>query len=192
MQQPGAERPIVFISVDVETSGPNPSDFSMLSIGACLVDDPSLSFYVELKPVGDGFRQSALDVSGLTMEGLAATGTEAPVAMEQFATWVDRVVPDGHSALFVGFNAPFDWMFVEDYFQRYLGRNPFGHSAVDVKAYYMGMTGSSWAETSMRHLAPRYLGGTPLSHNALEDARAQARLFDAIRSEAGHSRHTGT
>ena len=81
------------------------------------------------------------------------------------------------------FNAGFDWMFIEDYFQRFLGRNPFGHSALDMKAYYMGKAGTSWAQTSMRFLSPRYLGGQPLSHNALGDARAQAELFRAIVAE---------
>ena len=177
-------RPECFISVDIETAGPNPGSYSMLSIGACLVNDDEESFYVELKPIHAKFKQSALDVSGLSLDALAYTGVEPKDAMTVFAEWVERVVPEGHTAVFVGFNAPFDWMFVEDYFQRYLGRNPFGHSAVDVKAYYMGMTGLSWAETSMRHLAPRYLGGSALSHNALEDAKDQARLFTAIRNEA--------
>ena len=29
-----------FISVDVETGGATPADYALLSIGACLVDDP--------------------------------------------------------------------------------------------------------------------------------------------------------
>jgi hypothetical protein len=34
----------IFISVDVETAGPIPGEFSLLSIGACDVDDESRSF----------------------------------------------------------------------------------------------------------------------------------------------------
>ena len=75
-------------------------------------------------------------------------------------------------------------MFVDDYFQRYLGRNPFGHSALDMKAYYMGQAGETWARTSMRYLSPLYLSGRPLTHNALADARDQAELFRALRAEA--------
>ena len=59
-----------------------------------------------------------------------------------------------------------------------------GHSAVDVKAYHMGMTGSSWASTSMCYLSPRYLGGRHLSHNALGDARDQGEIFRAMLTEA--------
>ena len=42
----------LLISVDVETAGPNPSQYSLLSIGACLVDEPDQKFYIELTPVG--------------------------------------------------------------------------------------------------------------------------------------------
>jgi len=40
----------VFISTDVETSGAIPGEFSLLSIGACHVDDEALTFYCELQP----------------------------------------------------------------------------------------------------------------------------------------------
>jgi len=39
------------ISVDIEAAGLIPGRYSMLSIGACLVDDLGDSFYVELQPV---------------------------------------------------------------------------------------------------------------------------------------------
>ena len=51
-----------FVSVDVETAGPNPSQYSLLSIGACMVVDPQRSFYVELKPLDDQATESALAV----------------------------------------------------------------------------------------------------------------------------------
>jgi DNA polymerase III epsilon subunit-like protein len=178
-----AERAETLVSVDVETAGPTPGQYSLLSIGACLVDDPDRSFYIELKPVNDAADPHALAITGLSLEHLAETGVEPAQAMREFEEWVVREVPAGTMPVFTAFNAPFDWMFVHDYFQRYLGRNPFGHAALDMKAYYMGMTGVSWARTSMRHLAPRYLAGKGLSHNALDDARDQARLFRAVLAE---------
>ncbi len=38
VSHPGIQRE-AYISVDVETSGPNPGDYDLLSIGACRVDD---------------------------------------------------------------------------------------------------------------------------------------------------------
>ena len=47
----------VFISVDVETSGPIPGDYDLLSIGMCLVDKPTVNFYCELKRWSHMFEQ---------------------------------------------------------------------------------------------------------------------------------------
>ena len=181
---PSIEFPETYISVDVETAGPNPAEHAMISIGACLVDDTERGFYVELRPDKEAFVQGALDIGGLSMDYLREEGVDPHTAMEQFAEWIIEVLPDTHVPVFVGFNAPFDWSFVNDYFLRYLGKNPFGHSALDIKAYYMGMTGSTWARTSLRFLSPLYLDGSKLSHNALGDARDQARVFNGIRADA--------
>jgi DNA polymerase III epsilon subunit-like protein len=177
-------KPETYISVDVETAGPTPHDYSMLSIGACLVDDPASGFYVELKPLTDNVLESSLAVSGLSMERLAEEGLTPVDAMRQFEDWIQLVTPEGNVPIFVAFNAPFDWMWVDMYFHRFLKRNPFGHSALDMKAYYMGMTASTWGETSMRFLSPLYLAGRHLSHNALGDARDQADLFRQVKAEA--------
>ena len=169
-----------YISVDVETAGSVPSSYSLLSVGACVVDRPEEGFYVELVPEHDSVMPGALEVSGLSMEKLALEGTDPAAAMGQFEAWVLQVTPEGSVPVFVGFNTPFDWMFVADYFERHLGRNPFGHSAVDIKSYYMGKFGTTFRSTSMKHLSPQYLDGKPLSHNALGDARDQAQLFRSI------------
>ena len=84
----------------------------------------------------------------------------------------------------MAFNAPFDWMFISDYFHRFLGHNPFGHSALDMKAFYMGLHGSSWKNTAMNHVAIDYLEGGQISHNALEDARDQAQIFTRLYTQA--------
>ncbi len=187
-----ADTPVTFISVDIEAAGPSPSEYAMLSLGACLVDEPTRAlppgvaphFYVELQPDREGELASAMAVGGFTLEGLRATGIPPADAMRTFADWIATVTPAGHRPVLVGFNAPFDWMFVADYFHRYLGTNPFGHSALDIKAFYLGVTGSSWPGTSMPFVAERYGLTIDLTHNALDDARDQAALFRAVRDEA--------
>jgi len=174
----------VFISVDVETAGPHPGRYSLLSIGACLVSDPDLSFYVELQPVNDSATPEALAVTGLSLVELAERGLPPAEAMASFEAWVKTLTPHNRRPVFVAFNAPFDWMFVNDYFHRFLGRNPFGYSALDMKALYMGLTGARWSETSMRYVAARYLDGRPLTHHALSDAQDQAEMLRAMLAEA--------
>lgn len=177
------ELPETYISVDVETAGPVPSEYSLLSIGACLVNDPETSFYVELKPEHEAVVESAMRVTRLSLDVLRVMGLPPAEAMEQFARWVEDVVPDGRRPIFTAFNAAFDWMFVADYFHRHLGRNPFGYSALDIKAFAMGSSDTTWAKTSMDHLAARHLGGRSLKHHALSDARDQAELFRHLLEE---------
>lgn len=172
-----------FISVDVETAGPVPRLYSMLSIGACFVDEPTRTFYCEIKPEVPDFLESAMAVSGLSFAELEMSGTAPVDAMREFDEWLANEVPTDSLPVFVGFNAPFDWMFVDDYFHRLLGRNPFGHTAIDIKSYGLGVLGGTWTQTSMRYLSPRFLGGRKLAHNALGDAQDQAELFRAIRAE---------
>ncbi|GMN76441.1 hypothetical protein [Variovorax sp. V512] len=65
----------IFLSVDVETSGPIPGEYSMLTIGACNVDNPEQVFSCELKPISPSADPKAMGVTGLSLETLAAEGT---------------------------------------------------------------------------------------------------------------------
>lgn len=177
-------RPVepAYISVDVETAGPIPGRYSLLAIGACLVDDPGRAFYAELRPAGLEADPTALAVSGLSMEHLARVGEAPDEAVPRFADWVDEAASAGGRPLFVAFNAPFDWMFVADALHRFAGRNPFGHAALDVKALAMGVFRIPWSETGFDALSRRLGITATLPHHALEDARLQASLFRRILS----------
>jgi len=173
-----------YISVDIETAGPTPSQYAMLSIGACTVTEPVQTFYVELQPDREDFSPEALAVSGLSLEKIQKNGVLPKQAMEQFADWVKKVSPESSRPIFVAFNAPFDWTFINDYFHRYLGHNPFGHSALDMKAFFMGMQGVKWGETGFEKVTEHYDFDHPLTHNALQDALDQAALFRRMLDEA--------
>lgn len=56
------KRSEIYISVDIEASGPIPGEFSMLSLGACIVGDTGNTFYAELKPINDNFIKRAVDL----------------------------------------------------------------------------------------------------------------------------------
>jgi len=169
-----------YISIDVETAGPIPSQYAMLSIGACTLGNPRQEFYVELKPDKDKFLSEALAISNLSMERLAGEGVDPKTALQSFVDWLKEVVPAGQRPLFVAFNASFDWMFVNEYFINYLGHNPFGHAALDIKSYFMGQEGVLWSQTGMRNIGERYLKRKQLSHHALQDAIDQAEIFEKM------------
>jgi DNA polymerase III epsilon subunit-like protein len=149
----------------------------MLSIGACSLENPRQEFYVELKPDKENYLSEALAISDLSMERLSVDGVDPKIAMQSFADWLKKVVPAGQQPLFVAFNASFDWMFINEYFINYLGHNPFGHAALDIKSYFMGQEGVDWSQTGMWNIGERYLKRKQLSHHALQDAIDQAEIF---------------
>lgn len=171
----------VFLSVDIETSGPIPGEYSMLSIGACNVDNPEQAFSCELKPITLNADPKALQVTGLSLERLSIEGLNPEVAMQQFDDWVAKVIKANETPVFVGLNAPFDWSFVNYYFHRYLKKNPFGFNALDIKSLYMGATGSTWSQTTSNQMSLRLQPALKGDHNALHDALYQAELFRLIR-----------
>jgi ribonuclease T len=147
-----------WISVDVETSGPTPGTASMISIGACLVDQPEVQFEATIAAIpGLGWSEEAERIHGLTQEALARDGT-----------------------------TPEHGMFVADYLWRFAGRNPFGVSGLDLKALYMGRhldTVRKWGETTSDHILRKYHVTLPHTHAPLDDALEQAQICRLILGE---------
>lgn len=168
-----------YISVDIEAAGPIPGKYSMLSIGACVVGQPEVAFYRELKPLNMDSIPEALSVSRLSLEGLVQTGMPARDALLQCEAWLANSC-EGKQAVFVGFNAVFDWSFINWYFHEFLGKNPFGHGGIDIKSYYMGLAGTSWAQSSFSQLPAAFQPDLKQTHNALDDARSQAEVFESL------------
>ncbi len=178
----------VFISVDVETAGPIPGEFSLLSIGACAVFDPMSTFSCELKPINHNADPKALEVAGFSLDELARTGLDPSEAMRGFRDWLATAAGVEGILVFVGFNAPFDWSFVNYYFHRFSDGNPFGFTALDIKALYMGATGCDWADTRSSKITERLKPILVGDHNALRDAQFQAEVFRLVLSQLIESR----
>lgn len=175
-----------FISVDIEASGPIPGEYSLLSIGACSAYEPDRAFSCLIKPISTNAEPQALKVTGLHLEELVVTGLTPKAAMEEFAQWVQEVCV-GSTPVFVGLNAAFDWSFVNYYFHRFIGNNPFGFAALDIKSLFMGAQGCSWHDTRSSSMKRTLLATSEGTHDALEDARYQAELFRLIRSSLSAS-----
>ena len=169
----------LYISVDIETTGPIPGVYSMFQLGACVVSQPSERFFAELTLLNDNFVPEALEACRVTIDDLKKKGIEPSAAMENFTRWVKQV-SGSFKPVFVAFNATFDWMFVHWYFHKYLIENPFGISGLDIKAYYMGMMKCSWGETRSSRLDSRFHLFEAHTHNALDDAIEQAGIFQKM------------
>jgi DNA polymerase III epsilon subunit-like protein len=140
-------------------------------------------FFCELKPINNNADPKALEVSGLSLDKLTRTGRPPVQAMDDFLVWLDGIASKDDSLVFVGFNAPFDWSFINYYFHKFIGHNPFGFAGLDIKAYYMGATGCRWADTRSSVMEGKLRPKHKSDHNALHDAQYQAELFRLIREK---------
>lgn len=166
-----------YVSVDIEALGPIPGEYSMASIGACLVNDFNKRFYKELQPINDEYDINAVKICGFDVDYLKKNGTDPKNTMLSFASWLKA---NTDNPIFVGFNAPFDWQFINYYFIKYLEHNPFGTSGIDIKAYFMGMSGTRWYNTHKKNLPKIFQSDRPHTHNALDDALEQSHIFSKI------------
>lgn len=182
-------RPDLYISADVETDGPVPGRYSLLSFGLVVVGrydgrrfererSERPSFYRELQPISDEYQDEALAVNGLDRKRLAHEGVDPSQAMIEAAEWV-REMSEGHRPVLVAYPVAFDWAFLYWYFEQYVpGGSPFGHSScLDIRTLYQAVAGTVF-DRSGKGTMPGFLQpSTPHTHNALDDAIEQGELF---------------
>lgn len=170
----------LLISIDLEADGPVPGtqDYSMNSLGACLVEFPEETFYIELKPISDKFDPEALAVSGLDREALKLTGKLPEVAMGLFETWVQNMMAKYNCNLAVAVTlSEWDNMFVDWYSVHFLGRRIVHFTGIDMKSYFMGKHNIKlFKETGRKQMLKHYPVTTQHTHNALDDALEQAEI----------------
>jgi DNA polymerase III epsilon subunit-like protein len=167
---------MTYIMVDVETDGAIPSDYSMLSLGAVVVEKGlNCTFYAELCPISENYIPEALAISGFTRE--QALAFEKPLkAMQNFEAWIQT--NSKGKPFFISDNNGFDWMFVCWYFHHFLGRNPFGHSSTNLGSLYKGLVKDTFQ--NFKHLRKR-----THTHNALDDAIGNAEALLSMKEELG-------
>jgi DNA polymerase III epsilon subunit-like protein len=177
-----SELPELYVAVDVEADGPIPGPYSMISLGMAVAGREHLRFYTELRPISDEFVPEALAVSGLDRDRLLREAPPPEAAMAAAARWVNGLRKVGRP-VFLAAPAVWDGMFVHWYFLRFTGRSPFGPtgSGVDLRSYWMGLTGCEWSQTHKGKIKRRLgLEGVPHTHHAGEDAAELAQVFDAV------------
>lgn len=171
----------IYVSTDVETDGPIPGVYSMLSIG-------SAAYTAEKEYLG-GFTVNLETLPGAAQhpetmkwwegqrEAWAACRRDllAPEdAMRKYLAWL-KALPG--EPVFVAYPAAFDFMYVCWYLNRFAGENPFGWHALDIKTFAMALTGLDFLDTVKRNMPRRWFDDLPYTHKALDDAVSQGALF---------------
>lgn len=191
MQSNAVQPSDVYFSADVETDGPIPGPYSMLSFALVLAgrfDGRTFTrttldehFYQELKPISDAFEEEALAVNRLDRARLLVEGSTPAEAMSAAARWVRQVAGPATPVL-VAYPLAFDWAWLYWYFVRFSDSgSPFNHSrCFDLKTAFAVKGRRLVSRAGRDELPPELRSLAPHTHHALEDAREQAEIFARI------------
>jgi hypothetical protein len=136
--------------------------------------------------VGDMTEFGAVDVESLRVFGstyaiqdaVSFHGTDcSKTTFECFDAWLTLRMP----VLFISDNPAYDYQWINFYMWKYLGRNPFGHSARRIGDYYAGLIGD-WRTPGHRWKRLRQTAHDhhPV-HDALGNAEALLRILNGER-----------
>ncbi len=154
------------VMVDVESDGPCPGMHSMVCFGAVIVEAGlQRTFYAQLKPISDTYIPEALAISGFTREETLKF-PDPRDAMQNFEIWLQKNIPDKR-AIFWSDNNGYDFAFINYYFWKLLGRNPFGWSSANLGSFYKGIDRSIYSKFN-------HLRDTAHTHHPVDDAKGNA------------------
>lgn len=160
--------------VDIESDGPIPGDYSMISFGAVIVDENlDRTFFGKLKPISENWIPEALAVSGHTRDETLTFDNPTEV-MQDFADWI-KANSKGR-AVFISDNNGFDWMFICWYFHHFINSNPFGHSSQNLGSLYKGLVKDTFK--NFKHLRK-----TKHTHHPVDDAKGNAEALLTMKKE---------
>jgi len=179
----------VYFSADVETDGPIPGTYSMLSFGLAVagrsdgvqferLDPEQHTFYRELRPISDQVDEETLAVSGLDRDRLISAGAEPATAMTEAARFIREAAGHGTPVL-VAYPLAFDWAWLHWYFVSFSTEgSPFGYSScLDMKTLFAVRGRHPIALSGASKLPPALRSRRPHLHHALADAVEQADIF---------------
>ena len=171
----------IYISVDIESDGPIPGEYSMLSLGAAAFSKNKklISTYQSNFDLLENAKQdpSTMDwwkTQPKAWEECRKNTRSASVIMPEFANWLKSLhgIP-----VFVGYPAGYDFTFVYWYLIKFNGSSPFSFSAIDIKTYAMALMKTSYRDSTKKNMPKNWFPSHPHTHVALDDAIEQGLLF---------------
>ena len=155
-------KPEIYISTDIETDGPIPGVYSMLSFGsaAYLADKTLVStFEANLETLPDASSHVETmqwwETQPAAWKACRENLQTPEIAMPAYVQWLETLPG---KPVFVAYPAGFDFTFVYWYLIRFAGRSPFSHSALDMKTLAMALMKTGYRDATKRRM-PR-LGST--------------------------------
>ena len=168
----------VFFVTDVEATGPNFTTHSMYQFASVPVAQDGTvlenSFTSDVELVSNCYDTDTMDFLkknlGVTPYTLSNRPNQVSAleAIGQFEAFIEDTLKavGAEKVIFVADNLAFDWGYINTYFHRFLGRNPFGYAGRNLPDISMGLYGSrnKWEEfRTQEH-----------THDALDDVTGNA------------------
>jgi DNA polymerase III alpha subunit (gram-positive type) len=171
----------IYISCDIESNGPIPGDYSMLSLGAAAFTSEGKllsTFSANLRTLPEASEDpDTMKFWSDNQEAYEATRQDVrdpQQAMEQFISWVNK---QPGKPVFVGYPVTFDFMFVYHYIIHFGLKSPFSFSALDIKTYSMALMKTEYRQSTKKNMPKRWFSDAPHTHVAVDDAIEQGQLF---------------
>jgi hypothetical protein len=187
----------LYFSADVETDGPIPGPYSILSFAIVYAgsfdghkfvrpQNYDQVFYRELKPISDSFQQEALDVNGLDRARLCVEGIAPELAMIEAFHWITANA-NGAKPVLVAYPLSFDWTWLYWYFTNFCPKgSPFDYSrCFDIKTAHAVKAGIPISRAGRSKLDSYLSSKRQHTHHAVDDAIEQAEIFANIFEWAG-------
>lgn len=156
------------VVVDLETDGNLLGTNSMVCFGAVIVEDGlKRTFYGKTRPISDIYNPEALAVSGFSREE-HETFDDPKEVMELFEKWLKENI-NGKPTL-ISDNNGFDASWINWYFIKYLGKNPFGWSSRRMTDLICGYENNLYFKW-------KWMRDTVHDHNPVSDALGNAEVL---------------
>lgn len=192
-KEPQSEKSVdAYFSVDVETDGPIPGPYSMLSFAIVYAgsfdgerferpQNYEQTFYKELKPISEDYQEEALSINHLDRARLCLEGEAPETVMTEACRWVKSQMGQAKPVL-VAFPLSFDWTWLYWYFIRFSKEgSPFDYSrCFDIKTAWSVKSGIPIADSGRSRIDTMFLPEHQHTHHALDDAVEQAQIFANI------------
>jgi 3' exoribonuclease, RNase T-like len=174
----------LFFSVDCETNGPYPLDYSMLSFGCAVFDTDgklvdTFERNLELLPTA-GVDASTMEwwkSQPKAWEACRKNTVPPEEALLEFVYWVKDLSKQYNAIpVMVAYPAGFDftWMYV--YMKKFVSESPFSFSCLDIKSYASAVLQLPYRDSVKRNFPKRWKDNTH-NHEALTDAIGQGKQF---------------
>jgi hypothetical protein len=178
----------LYVSTDVETDGPIPGKYSMLSFGSAAFTDKGKligTYSANLETLPGAIQDlGTMEWWKTQPEAWAAHRKDtrpAEVVMPEYVQWVKDL---GNRPVFVGYPAGFDFLFMYWNMIAFASESPFSFSALDIKTMAMTVLKIEYRATTKKRFPKSWFGKSRHNHVALDDAIEQGELFCNILRES--------